>query len=87
MMVSFIMNFIGSSTEIYQARAPFRLISYQLEIQEHGLSSSVVGKKKGNRFKLEYKDNNEKNVREIFLTNFNYSLYDVLAIDAWFKKK
>ena len=74
-------------SEIYQARPPFRLISYQQETQEDGLPSSVVGKKKGNRFKLEYKDNNEKNVREIFLTNFNYSLYDVLAIDAWFKKK
>ena len=73
--------------EIYQARPPFRLISYQQEIQEDGLSSSVVGKKKGNRFKLEYKDNNEKNVREILLTNFNYSLYDVFVIDAWFKKK
>ena len=74
-------------SQIYQARPPFRLISHQQETKYDGLSSSVVGKKKGNRFKLEYKDNNEKNVREIFLTNFNYSLYDVLAIDAWFKKK
>ena len=73
-------------SEIYQAEQPFRLISYQQETKDDGLSSSVVGKKKGNRFKLEYKDNNEKNVREIFLTNFNYSLYDVLAIDAWFNK-
>ena len=74
-------------SQIYQAKPPFRLISYQQETKDDGLSSSVVGKKKGNRFKLEYKDNNEKNVREILLTNFNYSLYDVLAIGAWFKKK
>ena len=74
-------------SEIYQAKPPFKLISYHQATQTDGLPSSVIGRKKGNRFKLEYKDNNEKNVREIFLTNFNYSLYDVLAIDAWFKKK
>jgi hypothetical protein len=73
--------------EIYQARPPFRLISYHEATQTDGLLSSVIGEKKGNRFKLEYKDNNEKNVREILLTNFNYSLYDVFVIDAWFKKK
>ena len=73
--------------EIYQARPPFRLISYHEVTQTDGLLSSVIGEKKGNRFKLEYKDNNEKNVREILLTNFNYSLYDVFVIDAWFKKK
>ena len=33
-------------SEIYQARPPFRLISYQQETQEDGLPSSVVGKKK-----------------------------------------
>ena len=73
--------------EIYQARPPFRLISYHEATQVDGLLSSVIGEKKGNRFRLEYKDNNEKNIREILLTNFNYSLYDVFVIDAWFKKK
>ena len=73
--------------EIYQARPPFRLISYHEITQTDDLLSSVIGEKKGYRFKLEYKDNNEKNIRETLLTNFNYSLYDVFAIDAWFKKK
>ena len=82
-----IMNFIGSSTEIYQARAPFRLISYYEKFQMDDTTSSVFGEKQGYNFKLEYKDNNEKNVREVLLTNFNYSLFDMLAIDAWFRKK
>ncbi len=50
-------------------------------------TSSVFGEKQGYNFKLEYKDNNEKNVREVLLTNFNYSLFDMFAIDAWFRKK
>jgi len=82
-----IMNFIGSSTEIYQARAPFRLISYYEKFQMDDTTSSIFGEKQGYNFKLEYKDNNEKNVREVLLTNFNYSLFDMLAIDAWFRKK
>ena len=80
-------NFKLSFTEIYQARAPFRLIAHHDIIQMDDASSSVLGKKQGYNFKLEYKDNNEKNVREVLLTNFNYSLYDFLAIESWFKKK
>ena len=80
-------NFKLSSTEIYQVRAPFRLIVHHDIIQMDDISSSVLGKKQGVNFKLEYKDNNEKNTREVLLTNFNYSLYDLLAADAWFRKK
>ncbi len=80
-------NIEFQSREIYQGKPPFTLISYYDKIQTDDLPSSVLGEKQGYRFKLEYKDNNEKNVREVLLTNFNYSLYDVLAIDAWFRKK
>lgn len=80
-------NFKLSLTEIYQARAPFRLIAHHKIIQMDDASSSVFGEKQGYNFKLEYKDNNEKNVREVLLTNFNYSLYDLFAIEAWFRKK
>ena len=81
------MNLRGSSMEIYQARPPFRLIVYHEKFQMDDTTSSVFGEKQGYNFKLEYKDNSEKNVREVLLTNFNYSLYDVVAIDAWFRKK
>ena len=80
-------NFKLSITEIYQARAPFRLIVRHDITQMDDASSSVFGEKQGYNFKLEYKDNNEKNVREVLLTNFNYSLYDLFAMDAWFRKK
>ena len=82
-----VMNLKVSLTEIYQARAPFRLIAHYEKLQMDDTASSIFGEKQGYRFKLEYKDNNEKNVREVLLTNFNYSLYDVIALDTWFRKK
>ena len=74
-------------SQIYQARPPFRLIAHYEKLQMDDTASSIFGEKQGYRFKLEYKDNNEKNVREVLLTNFNYSLYDLFAIEAWFRKK
>ena len=73
-------------TEIYQSKAPFRIIESHQAIQMDDLDTSYFGEKQGHNFKIVYKDN-EKNVRELLLTNFNYSLYDLLAIDAWFRKK
>ena len=73
-------------TEIYQSKAPFRIIESHQAIQMDDLDTSFFGEKQGHNFKIVYKVN-EKNVRELLLTNFNYSLYDLLAIDAWFRKK
>ena len=52
-------------SQIYQARPPFRLIAHHEKFQMDDTTSSIFGEKQGYRFKLEYKDNNEKNVREV----------------------
>ena len=52
-----VVNLKVSFTEIYQARAPFRLIAYYEKFQMDDTTSSIFGEKQGYRFKLEYKDN------------------------------
>ena len=49
-----VMNLKVSSTEIYQARPPFRLIAYYEKFQMDDTTSSIFGEKQGYRFKLEY---------------------------------
>ena len=69
---------------IYEANAPFKLIEQHEIYQKDETESSILAEAQGLNFKIEYKDNNEKNSNEILLENFDYSLYDTLATYAWY---
>ncbi|MDA9638356.1 transglutaminase-like domain-containing protein [Candidatus Pelagibacter sp.] len=81
---SFLSSTKFSLNEIYQAKAPFKLIEHHEKYQIDETESSILAEAQGLNFKIEYKDNEEKNSTEILLENLDYSLYDMLATYAWY---
>ena len=81
---SFLSSTKFSLNEIYQAKAPFKLIEHHEKYQIDETESSILAEAQGLNFKIEYKDNEEKNSTEILLENLDYSLYDLLATYTWY---
>ncbi|MDB0045285.1 transglutaminase-like domain-containing protein [Candidatus Pelagibacter sp.] len=81
---SFLSSTKFSWQAIYEANAPFKLIEHHENYQIDETESSISVEAQGLNFKIEYKDNKEKNSNEILLENFDYSLYDTLATYAWY---